>query len=123
MQTQEIPDIRLVYLALHHMMKHRGHFLLKGNIEQIREFRTTFDQFLKVIRDEEIGFAESIDEEIYEKIEEILKDVSLTKSAKKAKLIKIFQVTCPEEKELLALISGGTVKLSNIFNDKSLDEC
>lgn len=29
MQTQEIPDIRLVYLALHHMMKHRGHFLLK----------------------------------------------------------------------------------------------
>lgn len=123
MQTQETPDVRLVYLALHHMMKHRGHFLLKGNIEQIREFRTTFDQFLKVIRDEEIGFAKTIDEEIYEKIEETLKDVSLTKSAKKTKLIKILQVTCPEEKELLALISGGTVKLSNIFNDKSLDEC
>lgn len=79
MQTQETPDVRLVYLALHHMMKHRGHFLLKGNIEQIREFRTTFDQFLKVIRDEEIGFAKTIDEEIYEKIEETLKDVSLTK--------------------------------------------
>lgn len=122
MQTQEIPDIRLVYLAFHHMMKHRGHFLLRGNIDQIREFRTTFNQFLKVIRDEEMGFAEEFNEEIYEKIEDTLKDVSLTRSAKKAKLIKILQVTRPEEKELLALISGGTVKLSNIFNDKSLDE-
>lgn len=122
MQTQETPDIRLVYLAFHHMMKHRGHFLLRGNIDQIREFRTTFDQFLKVIRDEEMGFAEEFNEEIYEKIEDTLKDVSLTRSAKKAKLIKILQVTRPEEKELLALISGGTVKLSNIFNDKSLDE-
>lgn len=123
MQTQEIPDLRLVYLAFHHMMKHRGHFLLKGNIDQIREFRTTFDQFLKVIRDEEMGFAEEFNEDIYEKIEKTLKDVNLTKSAKKAKLIKELQVTRPEEKELLALISGGTVKLSNIFNDKSLDEC
>lgn len=123
MQTQETPDIRLVYLAFHHMMKHRGHFLLKGNIDQIREFRTTFDQFLKVIRDEEMGFAEEFNEEIYEKIEKILKDVNLTRSAKKAKLVKELHVSRPEEKELLALISGGTVKLSNIFNDKSLDEC
>lgn len=123
MQTQETPDIRLVYLAFHHMMKHRGHFLLKGNIEQIREFRTTFDQFLKVIRDEEMGFAGEIDGGTYERIEETLKDVNLTRSTKKAKLIKELQVTRSEEKELLALISGGTVKLSNIFNDKSLDEC
>ena len=26
METDETPDIRLIYLALHHMMKHRGHF-------------------------------------------------------------------------------------------------
>ena len=35
METDETPDIRLIYLALHHMMKHRGHFLLNGNIEQV----------------------------------------------------------------------------------------
>ena len=122
MQTQETPDIRLVYLAFHHMMKHRGHFLLKGNIDQIREFRTTFDQFLKIIRNEEMGFAEEFSESVYEEIEKILKDVNLTRSAKKVKLIKVLRVTRSEEKELLALISGGTVKLSNIFNDKSLDD-
>ena len=39
METENTPDIRLVYLAIHHMMKHRGHFLLAGdNISQIKEF-------------------------------------------------------------------------------------
>ncbi|MDD6241777.1 MAG: type II CRISPR RNA-guided endonuclease Cas9, partial [Roseburia hominis] len=32
METETTPDIRLVYLALHHMMKHRGHFLMSGDI-------------------------------------------------------------------------------------------
>ena len=43
METTEIPDIRLVYLVLHHMMKHRGHFLLSGDISQIKEFKSTFE--------------------------------------------------------------------------------
>lgn len=122
MTTEETPDIRLVYLAFHHMMKHRGHFLLNGNIEEIRKFRKTFDQFLEVVRNEEMGFAGEIEEETYKKIEMTLKDVNLTRSAKKTTLIKSLKVTRVEEKELLALISGCTVKLSNIFNDKSLDE-
>ena len=50
METDETPDIRLIYLALHHMMKHRGHFLLNGNIEQVREFQTTFEQFIEAVR-------------------------------------------------------------------------
>lgn len=37
MTTNQVPDIRLVYLAFHHMMKHRGHFLLHGNINEIKE--------------------------------------------------------------------------------------
>lgn len=51
-----------------------------------------------------------------------MKNVNLTRSAKKTTLIKLLKVTRVKEKELLALISGCTVKLSNIFNDKSLDE-
>ena len=74
MTTEETPDIRLVYLAFHHMMKHRGHFLLNGNIEEIRKFRKTFDQFLEVVRNEEMGFAGEIEEETYKKIEMTLKD-------------------------------------------------
>lgn len=48
MTTDQNPDIRLVYLALHHMMKHRGHFLLSGNIESIKEFKGVFEKFVQI---------------------------------------------------------------------------
>ena len=54
MYTEETPDIRLVYLALHHMMKHRGHFLMSGNISEIKNFRSTFNQFLEHVKAEEL---------------------------------------------------------------------
>ena len=53
MNTNQVPDIRLVYLALHHMMKHRGHFLFSGTIDSIKNFRQTFEGFLQRIREEE----------------------------------------------------------------------
>ena len=43
METEKVPDIRLVYLAIHHMMKHRGHFLLSGDINQVTEFERRKD--------------------------------------------------------------------------------
>lgn len=39
METEDTLDIRLVYLALHHMMKHRGHFLLSGDISQVMDYK------------------------------------------------------------------------------------
>lgn len=60
METTEIPDIRLVYLVLHHMMKHRGHFLLSGDISQIKEFKSTFEQLIQNIQDEELEWHISV---------------------------------------------------------------
>ena len=76
MTTDETPDIRLVYLALHHLMKHRGHFLLSGDINEIKEFSTTFGQFLDCINDEELDWtlenSSTFSVEDYAKIEELL---------------------------------------------------
>lgn len=122
METLETPDIRLVYLALLHMMKHRGHFLLSGNIDEIKEFKTTFTQFLEVVKDEELGFDREFDQEAYQQSEEILKDRKLTKSEEKTRMVKALGAECISEKEWIALITGGTAKLSNLFDDKELDE-
>lgn len=122
METQETPDIRLVYLALLHMMKHRGHFLLSGNIDEIKEFKTTFTQFLEAVKDEELGFDRKFDQEAYQQSEEILKDRTLKRSAKKTRMVKALGAENISEKEWLALITGGTAKLSNLFDDKELDE-
>ena len=123
METNEVPDVRLVYLALHHMMKHRGHFLLSGDISQIKEFKGTFMQFIKNIQAEELNWHLELTDEQIVLIEDILKDKSLTQSTKKMRLIKILQAKTSCEKAILNLISGGTVKLSDIFEDETLNEC
>lgn len=122
METEETPDIRLVYLAFHHMMKHRGHFLLSGDMKAIREFKTTFQQFLEAVKNEELDFNLELDEEQYLNVEEILKSNQLTRTGKKTKLIKNLKAVSKCEKAILNLVSGGTVNLSDIFGDKQLDE-
>lgn len=96
MNTIETPDIRLVYLAFHHMMKHRGHFLLSGNINEIKEFKVTFLQLIHNIKDEELEFYLSIGDKECEIIEEILKDATITKSVKRSRLWKALgaKTTC-----------------------------
>ena len=122
METKETPDIRLVYLAIHHMMKHRGHFLLSGDISQIKEFKGTFMQMVQNLKAEELDWGIEPDEEELKSIEKILKNRELTKTAKTTTLIKQLKAKNVCEKAVLTLISGGTVKLSDIFGDAELNE-
>ena len=112
METETMPDIRLVYLALHHMMKHRGHFLLSGDFYAIiaKEGIDEELDFNLVFGDEELAF-----------VKQTLKDRNLTRSAKKTQLIKRLKASTVCEKAILNLVSGGTVKLSDIFGREDLD--
>lgn len=123
METETTPDIRLIYLAFHHMMKHRGHFLLSGNINEIKEFKATFLQLIENIKAEELEFDLSIGEEECALVEEILKDRNSTKSSKKIKLCKTLGAKNSCEKGILNLIVGGKVKLRDIFGNDDLEEC
>lgn len=121
MKTDNTPDIRLVYLAFAHIMKHRGHFLFSGNIENIKEFSDTFKQLVNTIHNEELDFNINIDNEMLYKIEMILKDKDKTKSGKKSELIKLLGAKTTCEKEILNMIVGGKVKLSKIFGNSEFD--
>ena len=122
METDDTPDIRLVYLAIHHMMKHRGHFLLSGDISQIKEFGNTFRQFTKNLELEELDWNIELEEEKLKEVESILKNRYFTRTDKKTKLVKNLSAKSSCEKAVLTLISGGTAKLSDIFGDKELDK-
>lgn len=122
METDDIPDIRLVYLAIHHMMKHRGHFLLAGDISQIKAFDNTFKQFIKNMKIEELDWNIELEEEKIKRVEETLKNHHITRTDKKTKLIKDLSAKSSCEKAVLTLISGGTAKLSDVFGDKELDK-
>ncbi|MCM1427560.1 MAG: type II CRISPR RNA-guided endonuclease Cas9, partial [Eubacterium sp.] len=123
MTTDKTPDIRLVYLALHHLMKHRGHFLFTGNFENIREVKDIFRQFIQSIKDEELDCHLDITDENIIEVENILKDSRLTKSTKKTRLVKLLNAKTACEKAVLSLICGGKVSLSDVFDNKELDNC
>ena len=74
------------------------------------------------IQDEELEWHISMDDEAIQFVENILKDRNLTRSTKKSRLIKQLNAKSACEKAVFNLLAGGTVKLSDIFNNKDLDE-
>ena len=121
MDTDTTPDIRLVYLALHHILKHRGHFLFSGEMETIREFQNMFQQFIQTIQNEELEFHLTFTAENIQAVETILKNQDYGVAEKKKQLIKQLGAKTSCEKAILQLIAGGTVKLSDIFDNDELD--
>lgn len=126
MKQEEPFDVRLVYLAVHHILKHRGHFLFEGKkLEDVREFKPAYQSMVDALEELPIDEDERTivkDVEKMQMMAEIIADKSKGKSVKKAELWNCFGTKNKCEKEILVLLAGGTVKLSNIFEDKSLDE-
>lgn len=111
-------DLRLVYLALAHMIKYRGHFLIEGEFNsKNNDIQKNFQDFLdtyNAIFESDLSLANS------KQLEEIVKD-KISKSAKKDRILKLF----PGEKnsgifsEFLKLIVGNQADFKKYFN---LDE-
>ena len=121
METDTTPDIRLIYLAIHHMMKHRGHFLLSGDIAQVTKFELAFQQFLENIKKEELDWQLEIDTKIISEVKSVLVDRKMTRSTKKNQLIKLLKAKTLCEKAVIGLITGCTVKISDIFGNPELN--
>lgn len=121
MDTDTTPDIRLVYLALHHILKHRGHFLFSGEMETIREFQNMFQQFIQTIQNEELEFHLTFTVENIQAVETILKNQDYGVAEKKKQLIKQLGAKTSCEKAILQLIAGGKAQLSDIFDNDELD--
>lgn len=115
-------DIRLIYLALHNIFKHRGHFLFEGkNIKNIMTFQSIYDE-LNIYLNDSMG-VEFVCESV-EKFEQVIKNKKLSKTRKKEALSKLCMLTKEDSqmKAILGLISGTTEKLNIIFDDEQLKE-
>lgn len=112
-------DVRLVYLAIAHILKNRGHFLANvGSDEKVRSFEETLRDLMeswnRIMLEDKDNFYFS--EKQIEDIISVLKDSKLTKSRKKQAIIDIFVTPNRETKELISLLTGGKVSFSKIFN-------
>lgn len=116
--SKEPHDVRLVYLALHHIIKHRGHFLFEGkSFSTIQKFETAFEKFCEVA--EEVGIELENMKEYSQEIQNVLQQNGIGTNGKKAELIHILGVKSKQLKAVCTLLSGGTVKLDELFAEEN----
>lgn len=118
-------DIRLVYLAVAHILKHRGHFLSNINTEGERNgFEELLDQFT-VFWNEYTEKTLVWSEEEKKQLKEILLNNGMLKSVKKAEIIRLIGTKDSQFKEIASLFIGLSVSLDKLFDKeeyKKLEE-
>ncbi len=115
MESDDKKDIRLIYLALHHIIKNRGNFLHEGSIENITNFKTSFKKLNEYLEDNRYS---SFKEENFDKIEKIISNKEL-KPSEKEKQFKTF-IEDKQLIEILKAIVGLSCNLTKLFDDESI---
>ena len=116
-------DIRLIFLALHHLIKNRGHFLFDSlKVDDIGDFSLVYHNFVQYLND---NLDISLDCNDTEKLSLVLKDKKISKTKKNSIIAELFGITKKaneQEYAILSLLSGSSVDLFKIFNDETLKE-
>ena len=101
-------DIRLVYLALHHIMKYRGHFLFGGLSMDSISLEAGINRLNTALEQELDRKLPDVD---MTQLKEILVDRRCSKTVRKKKLHEIFQADKkePELYAVLDLLAGAKV--------------
>ena len=133
METTHKVDLRLVYLALHHIIKYRGHFVNEKQSIAVEKFdiKDYLEKFINACiklrheSDDEYehrgslasvgGFNKnSLLDGKLEKANDILVNKKLSKSRKVEELVGVFGKDC---KDIFIAIVGNSINLEKIFSD------
>jgi len=113
--SKEKTDLRLIYLALAHMIKYRGHFLYEESFDiKNNDIQKIFNEFISIYDNTCEGSSLSGQNA---QVEAIFTD-KISKSAKRERVLKLF----PDEKstglfsEFLKLIVGNQADFKKHFN-------
>jgi CRISPR-associated endonuclease Csn1 len=96
-------DVRLVFLAVHHIIKNRGHFLF-DSLGEAQNFGSIYGAFRDYLQEEYECAVECTDEKAFGAV---LKDKSLSKSRKTAAAAELFGVTKKERSPVVCLPGTG----------------
>lgn len=119
-------DIRLYFLAIQHILAHRGHFLLDGDMGNGRaSFQPVFDAFYDACEN-----YYRLDDSAASSVERIIKDKTKSKIDKKKELKEILFIegndndedTLKGQTELAGLLVGSKVSLTKIFGTDTGEE-
>ena len=119
----EINDIRLLYLGIAHILKHRGHFLFEGqNFSEIQNFETPYNTLLQHL-------TENYPELVFEikdtnKLQQILQDTTKGQPKKEREILQLLtEKPNSAQKQLIKLLSGGTITIGKLLcNNLGIEE-
>lgn len=119
-ENRETFDVRLVYLAVHNILKYRGHFLFEGqDMKAISSFDIIYQDVRQCVEEEmEMDFSCGDPE----KMGDILQDRTLGIQQKTKELEALFGGKEKRKKQVLKLLSGGKVKFSDLFPDADFED-
>ena len=124
LNSDQKEDIRLIYLAMAHMVKYRGNFLNEG--QEIRPFDPEESNSLFTELNSELLEMERPSLKLKDNFTDDLKTkVALARgiNAKKDALIELFGAEDPYFKSVLfPLISGGKVKTAKIYENLDIED-
>lgn len=115
-------DLRLYYLALHHIIKYRGHFLSEGSLEEVRNIRVLFEHYNEIVRSFYDESALLLPVEQAEIFKLLALDKRKTLSDKKRECCAIFHAENKQLKEIISLILGGSAKGKMLFPENGGEE-
>lgn len=114
--TNKEVDIRLVYLAIHHIIKYRGNFLYDGNFsENSNEINKKLEEILEFLN-ENYNISLNCENKI---IFEILSQKNISKANKKDRIIQYFIFDKNDKQIVINIINaflGYTFDISKIFD-------
>lgn len=126
-KNKEQHDIRLVFLALLNIYKHRGHFLNAGSLsdEVEEEFEALYINLISEIEEQndETKLSEKNVDAV--RVKEILSSREISKTKKSEELLKIYGLSKTKDKpyfEMFKLLTGLSAVPSKIFKNEEYDE-
>lgn len=119
-ENKEPHDVRLVYLALSHIIKNRGHFLFDSDLDSSFDMLSFSELWnnLNIFLSDNYGFDFYASE--IETLEKTLKNTALTKTKKKDEIIKNLSLNKKADKqkcEIVSLMVGLNAKSAALFNN------
>lgn len=126
MQGKQPKDIRFLYLAIHHIFLHRGHFLFPDiETKNVTDFSTVFEE-LKQYLYEEIDLDFEWKKGTIQKVESIIKNREFTKSEKEKEICALVQIegdkVDKQRKAIIGMFCGCKKKFFDLFQKEEYKE-
>lgn len=123
-KNKEPVDVRLVFLAVSHIVKNRGHFLFDSDSlgsDAMPCFDDIWNELTVYLADE---YEVNLDCTKKDAICDILKNKNLSVTAKKLALINEFSIDKKDSQStaIITILAGGTANAADLFFDDELKE-